>query len=67
MAKATDQILYSMASERTGIVRPFRLTVLVPVYNERHMVELALRRLLGIRDDLIAELEIIVVDHADST
>src|SRR5215471_2039932 len=62
MAKTTDQVIYDVTAESPGVVRPFKLTVLVPVYNERHMVETALRRLLGVRDDLIAELEIIVVD-----
>jgi glycosyltransferase involved in cell wall biosynthesis len=62
MAKMADRVSYRLSREETGSVRPFRLTVLVPVYNERHMVEIALRRLLGIRDDLIAELEVVVVD-----
>src|SRR5215471_8133727 len=62
MSKATDQVLYSPATEETRMARPFRLTVLVPVYNERHMIEIALRRLLEISDALISELEVIVVD-----
>jgi glycosyltransferase involved in cell wall biosynthesis len=62
MSKATDQAYYGMAAERTARVRPFKLTVLVPVYNERHMVEISLRRLLSLSHDLIAELEVIVVD-----
>jgi glycosyltransferase involved in cell wall biosynthesis len=40
----------------------FRLSVLVPVYNERHVVEASLRRVLALRDDLISSLEVIVVD-----
>jgi glycosyltransferase involved in cell wall biosynthesis len=40
----------------------FRLSVLVPVYNERHVVEASLRRLLSLRDELISSLEVIVVD-----
>jgi glycosyltransferase involved in cell wall biosynthesis len=40
----------------------FRLSVLVPVYNERHVVEASLRRLLSLRDQLISSLEVIVVD-----
>src|SRR5215467_6549207 len=62
MSKATDQVLYSPAAEETRTARPFRLTVLVPVYNERHMIEIALRRLLEISDALISDLEVIVVD-----
>src|SRR5829696_99951 len=40
----------------------FRLSVLVPVYNERHVAEASLRRLLSLHDRLISSLEIIVVD-----
>lgn len=40
----------------------FRLSVLVPVYNERHVVEASLRRLLALRNELISSLEVIVVD-----
>src|SRR5258705_10125892 len=40
----------------------FRLSVLVPVYNERHVVEASLRRVLALEDDLISSLELIVVD-----
>src|SRR6266404_1860660 len=40
----------------------FRLSVLVPVYNERHVVEASLRRVLALNDDLISSLEVIVVD-----
>src|SRR5215471_18318384 len=66
MAKTNDQVLYNVAAERASAVRPFKLTVLVPVYNERHMVETALRRLLAIRDPLIDELEVIVVDDCSN-
>src|SRR6266700_2857091 len=40
----------------------FRLSVLVPVYNERHVVETSLRRVLALEDELISSLELIVVD-----
>jgi glycosyltransferase involved in cell wall biosynthesis len=40
----------------------FRLTVLVPVYNERHVVEASVRRVLALEHPLISELEIIIVD-----
>jgi len=46
-------------------VRPFTsfcLSVLVPVYNERHVVEASLNRVRALKDDLISSLEIIVVD-----
>lgn len=40
----------------------FRLSVLVPVFNERHVVEASLRRVLALQDDLISSLELIIVD-----
>jgi glycosyltransferase involved in cell wall biosynthesis len=40
----------------------FRLSVLVPVFNERHVVEASLRRVLALEDELISSLEVIVVD-----
>ena len=40
----------------------FRLSVLIPVYNERHVVEASLNRVRALKDDLISSLEIIVVD-----
>lgn len=44
----------------------FSLSVLVPVYNERHLVETALRRILNLRHDLISSLQIIVVDDCST-
>jgi SAM-dependent methyltransferase len=44
----------------------FRLTVLVPVYNERHLVEPSLRRVLDLRHELIRSLEVIVVDDGST-
>lgn len=40
----------------------FSLSVLVPVYNERHVVEASLRRVLALDHGLIHRLEVIVVD-----
>jgi glycosyltransferase involved in cell wall biosynthesis len=40
----------------------FRLTVLVPVYNERHVVEASVRRVLALDHPLIRELEVIIID-----
>ena len=50
----------SIASGRS--LTSFRLSVLVPVYNERHVAEASLRRVLALEDDLISSLEVIVVD-----
>lgn len=41
---------------------PFRLSVLVPVYNERHVVAASLRRVLALQHPLIRSLEVIAVD-----
>jgi glycosyltransferase involved in cell wall biosynthesis len=45
-----------------GSLTSFRLSILVPVYNERHVVEASLRRVLALEDQLISSLEVIVVD-----
>jgi len=50
------------AAEPTAI----RLSVIVPVYNERHLVEASLRRLLGVRDPVISDLQVVVVDDAST-
>jgi glycosyltransferase involved in cell wall biosynthesis len=43
-----------------------RLSVIVPVYNERHLVETSLRRLFTVDDPLISALEVIVVDDGST-
>src|SRR6266542_3409806 len=48
--------------ERVASLTSFRLSVLVDVYNERHVVEASLTRVLALQDDLISSLELIVVD-----
>jgi glycosyltransferase involved in cell wall biosynthesis len=42
------------------------LSVLVPVYNERHVVEASLRRVLAVKSPLLRSLEVIVVDDRSS-
>ena len=44
----------------------FRLSVLVPVYNERHVVEASLRRVLALEHPSIRSLEMIVVDDCST-
>ncbi|MCL2658913.1 MAG: glycosyltransferase [Acidobacteriaceae bacterium] len=44
----------------------FSLSVLVPVYNERYLVETSLRRVLALKDNLIHRLELIVVDDCST-
>ena len=40
----------------------FRLTVIVPVHNERHVIEASVRRVLAVRDPLLSALEVVAVD-----
>ena len=49
-----------------SISTSFSLSVLVPVYNERYLVETSLRRLLALRDDIIHSMEVIVVDDCST-
>jgi len=44
----------------------FRLSVLVPVYNERHLVEASIRRVLTLNSELIKSLQIVIVDDHSS-
>ncbi len=46
--------------------RALELTVLVPVYNERHYVEASLRRVLALDGPLIAGLQVVVVDDCST-
>src|SRR6185437_3301540 len=50
------------SKQSEGSLTSFRLSILVPVYNERHVVEASLRRVLALEDQLISSLEVIVVD-----
>jgi glycosyltransferase involved in cell wall biosynthesis len=49
-----------------SVTTSFGLSVLVPVYNERYLVETSLRRLLAIKDDIIHSLEVIAVDDCST-
>ena len=44
------------------LLNSFRLSIMVPVYNERHFVKESLRRVLALESPLISSLEVIVVD-----
>ena len=48
------------------IASAFRLSVVVPAYNERHVVEASLRRLLALEHASIRSLEVIVVDDCST-
>ena len=40
----------------------FSVSAIVPVYNERHLVEVSVRRLLAVQSELISRLQVIIVD-----
>ncbi len=61
--KAISPLLHQLPSYENSTATSFRLSVLVPVYNERHVVEASLRRVLALEDELISSLEVIVVDE----
>lgn len=50
----------------TSAPSSFRLSVLIPVYNERHVVEASVRRVLALVHPLIRELEVIIVDDCST-
>jgi glycosyltransferase involved in cell wall biosynthesis len=57
-----DSLLELLPAYESHIPTSFRLSVLVAVYNERHVVAASLRRLLALQHELIESLEVIVVD-----
>ena len=42
------------------------LSVLVPVYNERHLVETSLRRVLSLQDPVVADLQVVAVNDGST-
>ena len=61
-AETTSQRESMRDAARHDAFTAFKLSILVPVYNERHVVAASLRRVLALQDSLISELEVIVVD-----
>jgi glycosyltransferase involved in cell wall biosynthesis len=62
MAPLLAPLLDRLPRPEAGRPQAFRLSVLVPVYNERHVVAASLRRLLQLDHLLIGALEVVVVD-----
>src|SRR5687768_11416652 len=60
------QLLAELPSHEPGVRASFALSVLVPVFNERHVVEASLRRLLKLQHPLIKSLQVIVVDDCST-
>jgi glycosyltransferase involved in cell wall biosynthesis len=63
---ATSPFWQRLAAYEGTIPASFRLSVLVPVYNEQHVVEASLRRVLALEHALINSLEVIVVDDCST-
>ena len=64
--KTIGSLLYELPTFDETTAASFRLSVLVPVYNERHVVEASLRRVLALNHELISSLELIVVDDCST-
>ena len=61
-----SQVIRSTILPKQDSTASYSLTVLVPVYNERYLVEASLRRLLALSDGIIHRLEVIVVDDCST-
>lgn len=66
MINTANSLLYQLPAYEHSMSTSFRLSVLVPVHNERHVVEASLRRVLALNHDLISSLELIVVDDCST-
>ena len=55
-----------MPENRQAAAGGVKLTVIVPVYNERYLVRDLLARVLAVEDPSIAELEVVVVDDGST-
>lgn len=64
--KAANSLLYRIPLYEQTIATSYRLSVIVPVYNERHVVEASLRRVLALEHELISSLELVLVDDAST-
>ncbi|HLG14754.1 MAG TPA: glycosyltransferase [Blastocatellia bacterium] len=64
--ESVTPLLHRLPVYEETFVTSFRLSVLVPVYNERHVVEASLRRVLALKHELITNLELIVVDDCST-
>ena len=62
----SDEALSGVRSIEDARSKGFRLTVLVPVYNERHVAAAAIRRVLALSHPLIRDLKVIVVDDCST-
>src|SRR5215831_17116953 len=63
---ATNPLLQQLTAYESAMPTSFRLSVLVPVYKERHVVEASLRRVLALEHELLNDLEVIIVDDGST-
>ena len=61
-----DSLLLRLPAYGETFGSSFSLSVLVPVYNERHVVESSLRRVLALKHELINSLQAIIVDDCSA-
>ena len=59
-------ITQRLATEEASAGTSFKLSVLVPVYNEVHVVEASIRRVLSLQHRTISGLEVIIVDDCST-
>lgn len=64
--KSLSSLLDRLAAYERTTPTAFRLSVLVPVYNERHVVEASLNRVLALEHESISHLQVIVVDDCST-
>jgi glycosyltransferase involved in cell wall biosynthesis len=64
--ESINSLLDQLPANEEASVTSFRLSVLVTVFNERHLVEASLRRVLALDHELISSLEVIVVDDGST-
>ncbi|HQX75112.1 MAG TPA: glycosyltransferase family 2 protein, partial [Thermoflexales bacterium] len=60
-AKSSSNLLPN-TSGKNPINDKINLSILIPVYNERHLVAASVNRVLALKSDLISHLEVIIVD-----
>ena len=64
MSLSAERVAVAGASQ--GVRATLSLSVLVPVYNERHLVEASLRRLLALDDPTISDLQVVAVNDGSA-
>ena len=64
--RTLDPLIHRLPVYEETLATSFRLSILVPVYNERHVVETSLRRVLNLEDELISSIQVIVVDDCST-